>query len=492
MRDEILRLEHITKSINNSVVLNDVRLSLLEGELLGIIGLNRSGKTALMKIMAGLMPFEKGCIYFSGKKIKLNYPNKNIHYIGQESMLLSNMSVKDNIFLANKKKRQIIIDRLDESQKVKEWLDELSLDIDPDANAGSLSYENKIYVSIFKALINKCTIIILDGVCSVFSQNALEKLQDILLKLQKKGISIIYVNNKLDDIYNIMDRTIVIKDGKITWTLYKEEFLRSKIIKILADYEIKDDHEGKKIPSKKQVFEADRLTVNGLFQNISFRLRNGEVLGLAINEENIRTVLAESLFGLNKNVKGDIYIDGQLTKIKNPKAAIKAGLSFISGSSSNNELYPNFSLAENVIILHKKINRYGIIRPGVEKYFANVFLKKIDPAFSEKLMAQLSSIEKLKLIFQKWMVIKPKVAIVLDLTLGLDMVAEEKIYPLINEIARQGVAVILISSYLPELIKLSDKILLIKNGMVKTEILKDEALKLDTLKEEILTSFIIK
>ena len=492
MEDEILRVERVTKSVHSTTVLDGVRLSLLRGEFLGMIGLNRSGKTTLMKVIAGFVSFEQGCVYYNGEKTKQNYTNKAVHYIGQESMLIPNMSVKDNICLANKKRHQLIVHKQDESKKVKELLHQLRLDIDPETEIEKLSYDNKIYVSICKALINNCKIIILDSICSVFNQKALEKLQGILMKLKEQKISVIYVNNKLDDVFKIMDRTVILKEGQIIWTLYKEEFSRSKIIKILAGYEIENDNEITGEYSKEQVLRVNNFTANGLFEDISFSVKKGEILGVAINEGNIRTALAEALFGLAKGVKGDIFVEGIPIKIKSPKTAIKAGLAFICGNSNDNELYNNLSLEENVIFLYENTHRFGIIRPRLRKYVANVFLKKINPVVSNKSIRQLNDTERLKVILQKWMVTKPKVAIVLDFTLGLDMVAKEEMYPAISKIAQQGVAVILISSYFPELIKLSDRILIIKNGLIKTQIHKEEALRLDSIKEKILASFIVE
>lgn len=497
MKNEILRMEHITKYVHGERVLDDVRFNLFSSEILGLVGLNHSGKTLLTKIISGSLPADKGMIFVHGIEQGLDLRDAaqdiRIFYIGQESMLIPGMSVKENIFAIRKEKKLgVIIDRKRMFLKTKELLKKMELDIEPNAKIDSLSSENKHLIQICKALTSNSEVIILDGLTEIYSQSAIDRLKKLILDLRDHGISVIYVNNRLDDIFECADRVIVLKEGKTVRTLSKDEYSKNRILNLLAGYELKKI-EKPDIKLGAEVLRAEVLSCGKVYSDVSFHVKSGEILGLAIYEENVRNALGRTLFGMCKNVKGRTYIDGEEVKITNPKSAIRLGIGFVPERICRNGIFANLTVIENIaFMVPRKINNiFGVIKPCIDKYVAEIYLNKagLNGHLYDN-VNNMKELNKMKIIIQKWMVLKPKALIFINPTLGIDMLARDEIYSMIYNIAKQGTAVILITSDLRELIEMSDRMILFEKRNMKGEISRSEAFQIDVLKDKILNMFI--
>ena len=497
MKNEILRMEHITKYVHGERVLNDVRFNLFSSEIIGLVGLNHSGKTLLTKIISGSLVADKGMIFLHGKKHGLDMRDAardmGIFYIGQESMLIPGMSVKENIFALRKtKKLGVIVDEKRMFLMTKELLEKMELDIEPNLKIDRLSSENKHLIQICRALTSQSKVIILDGLTGTYSQSALDRLKKLISDLRDHGISVIYVNNRLDDIFECADRVIVLKEGKNVRTLSKDEYSKNRILSLLAGYELKKIEK----PDNKlgaEVLRTEALSCGKIYSDVSFNVKSGEILGLAIYEENVRNALGRSLFGMCKNVKGRTYIGGEEVKIANPKSAIKMGIGFVPECICRNGLFENLTVTENIAFMapRKINNEFGLIKPRIEKYLAEIYLNEagLDRHLYDN-VNNMKDLNRMKLIIQKWMVLKPKAFIFINPSLGIDMLARDEIYSMIFNIAKQGTAIILISSDLRELIEMSDRIILFEKGNTQGEISRSEVLRIDVLKHKILNMFI--
>ena len=499
MQKEILRMEHITKCFLDIKALDDARLNLYEGEILGLTGLNWSGKTTLVKILAGFFPADTGRIYLDDGKDGRDLGNASqktgIYYIGQDSALITKMTIKENIYLERENKRGSIIRDHVENNRVVDLLQLIGIDLDPNTKVEDLSMDQRHLIHIGTALARHARVVILDDITGTYGKDAIEKLMAVLRKIRDHGISVIYVNNRLDDIFHIADRIMVLKEGKNLWTLRKGEYTQEKIMNILSGYEFKLHYQKSDPHIGQEVLSVNRLHIPGIVLNIHFRLYTGEILGFAIHDEHVRNRLGEALFGLDKEVDGEIMMNGKPVRLKSAKTEIQSSVGFIPEQVYRKGLFRNLDVSSNInFLLPRKVNRmFGLINGRMEKYVADMGLEQIGlPQTTKNNVGDLNDLDRLKLCILRWMVIKPQIMIFVNPTLGLDMFARDEIYTMINEIARQGIAVVLISSDIHELVELSDRIILFGKDELIGEFNNDDPSKTELLKEKILGSLITK
>jgi ribose transport system ATP-binding protein len=499
MKKEIARMEYITKYFFGTRALLNARMNLYEGEILGITGLNWCGKTTLVKILAGFFPADKGLIFLDDEQVKLNLSNDaikfGIYYIGQDSPLVSKMTITENICLANKRRKHGILIKKDvEFNQVARLLEEFNIGLNPNETVESLLVDQKNLIHICAALANNAKIIILDDITGTYSKEAIERLITVLSKIRERCISIIYVSNRLDDVFFVADRTMILKDGQNLWTLRKEEYSRERVQKILAGNEFSIKFKKTYPHLACEVLRVCHLNLKDKFYDVNFYLKTGEILGFAINNESIRNKLGETLFGLNTDIEGEIYIRGKKVKLKNAKIAIRSGIGFVPEQVYRKGLFNNMGLLKNINLLfpRKLSNKFQIIDPNMEKYVSTLNLEKIGLSKAICDIDELSNLDKLKLSIQRCLVLNPKIMVFVNPTLGLDMVVKDEIYLMINNMARQGIGVILISSDLHELVELSDRIIIFGKEEVIGEYDKNDISKMEILKEKILNSFIVK
>ena len=499
MKNEILRMEHITKYFLNIKALDDVRLNLYEGEILGLTGLNWSGKSTLVKILAGDIPADRGVIYLDDAMGGCNLGNAaqrfGIYFIGRNSPLITKMTIRENICLKRENKRRVVIRDHIENNRVLQLFQLIGIDLDPNSKVEDLSMDQQHLVHLGMALARQSRIIILDDITGTYGRDANDKLMTVLRNIRNQGISIIYVNNRLDDIFHIADRIVVLKEGKNLWTLGKGEYSQEKIMNILSGYEFKLHYHKWSCDIGQEVLSVHRLHIPEMFRNVDFHLYSGEILGFAIHDEHVRKRFGETLFGLDRDADGEIVINGKPARLKNAKSEIQASVGFISEQVNRKGLFFNLDMSSNIsFLLPRKVNRiFGRINSRIEKYVTDISLEQIGlPRNTMSGVDSLNDLDRLKLCIGRWMVIKPQIMIFVNPTLGLDMFAREEIYTMINEIARQGIAVILISSDIHELVELSHRIILLGKDEIIGEFNNNDLSKMETLQEKILSSLITR
>lgn len=482
MNQEILiEIRNIYKSFPGVQALSDVNITVYKGEILAIVGENGAGKSTLMKILAGIYQKDSGKIIFKGKEINPQTPHEaqslGISMIHQEFNLAPNLDIATNIFLGKEPKKGKIIKIFDykkafyESQKL---LEILGLDIPPDTLVRDLTVAQQQIVEIAKALALKSEMIIMDEPTSALAGKEVEKLFEIARNLKNQGVSIIFITHRLEEVFQIAERIIVLRDGKKVGELPADKERYNEVIRLMVGRDIRV------IPKPETekgdiVLEVKNLSSNKI-HNISFYLRKGEVLGIAGLVGAGRTEIVRAIFGADPKTTGEVYLEGKKVDIRTPKDAVKLGIGLVpedrklQGLILNMAVYENISLASLPFIFPNYI-----IKAEKEYKLANHFVERLKirtPSIFQKVL-NLSGGNQQKVVLSKWLALNPKVLILDEPTRGIDVGAKAEIHSLIGELAKQGIGIILISSELPEILALSDRVLIISKGRITAELPKE-------------------
>ncbi|MFO7342598.1 MAG: xylose ABC transporter ATP-binding protein [Bacillaceae bacterium] len=487
----ILQMKGITKEFPGVRALNNVTFFVKKGEIHALCGENGAGKSTLMKILTGVYPYGtyKGKIYLDGKEVKFKSIKESqdagIAIIHQELALVEEMSVAENILLSNDLMRRKYIDwNLIFAESLK-WLKEVGLDIDPQTKVKQLSVGKQQLVEIAKALTLNAKIIVLDEPTAALTKNEVEVLMGILRNLKKKGVTCIYISHKLSEVLEIADTVTVLRDGETISTDPIEKLTEETIITKMVGRKITDIYPYKKREIGPIILEVNDWTVvqkstgKKIINHVSFSLKKGEILGIAGLMGAGRTELFSSLVGYYPgHVTGTIKVDGKEKRIRNPRDAIEAGIAYVSEDRKRYGLVLGMNIIQNTTLSSlKKVMRYQLIDQTIELKTAQEINDKVKlkaPNLEIK-VSQLSGGNQQKVVISKWLLNDPKVLILDEPTRGIDVGAKYEIYKIINELATQGVGIILISSELPEILGMSDRILVMAGGQITGELKRDEA-----------------
>ena len=485
---KLFLMKNIFKSFPGVKALDGVTFDVSCGEVHALIGENGAGKSTLIKILSGVYSQDSGEIIYKGNVTKINTPRQaqelGISTIYQELNLCPNLTVVDNIFLGNEKSKTIF-KYIDESQLIKkcrEYLDLLESDIDPRTPVSLLSVAQQQIVEIAKSLAYESEIIIMDEPTSSLSIHETKKLFEIIHRLKQQGRSVIYISHRLEEVFEIADVVTVLRDGKLIGTKLIKELNYGDIVKMMVGRVIENKYRRvileKSVESKELLLEVEGLTKKGLFEDISFKLNAGEILGFSGLVGAGRTELMKALFGLIKVDSGFIRIKGIKQKFKSSKDAIKSKIGMTSEDRKKESLFMNFTIKENMTISFlDSISKYGYIFASKEKRVADEFVKRLNikPAKLEFPTLTLSGGNQQKVSIAKWLIIGPDILIMDEPTRGIDIGAKAEIYKLIKSLAEQGKGIIFVSSELPEILLLADKILVMNKGKLVGEFLNKEA-----------------
>ena len=487
----ILQMKGITKEFPGVRALNNVTFFVKKGEIHALCGENGAGKSTLMKILTGVYPYGtyKGEIYLDGKEVKFKSIKESqdagIAIIHQELALVEEMSVAENILLSNDLMRRKYIDwNLIFAESLK-WLKEVGLDIDPQTKVKQLSVGKQQLVEIAKALTLNAKIIVLDEPTAALTKNEVEVLMGILRNLKKKGVTCIYISHKLSEVLEIADTVTVLRDGETISTDPIEKLTEETIITKMVGRKITDIYPYKKREIGPIILEVNDWTVvqkstgKKIINHVSFSLKKGEILGIAGLMGAGRTELFSSLVGYYPgHVTGTIKVDGKEKRIRNPRDAIEAGIAYVSEDRKRYGLVLGMNIIQNTTLSSlKKVMRYQLIDQTIELKTAQEINDKVKlkaPNLEIK-VSQLSGGNQQKVVISKWLLNDPKVLILDEPTRGIDVGAKYEIYKIINELASQGVGIILISSELPEILGMSDRVLVMAGGQITGELKRDEA-----------------
>lgn len=487
MAEYKLELKGVCKSFPGVKALDNVQLSLRPGTVHALMGENGAGKSTLMKCLFGIYKMDAGEIFLDGQKIEIGNPDEAMKYgiamVHQELQPVPARSVGENLYLGRfpvKKYGPLqVIDHKAMYAETEKWLQEVKMDFDPKALLGTLSVGQMQSVEIAKAVSQQARVVIFDEPTSSLSDNEVEALFRIMNDLRDKGVAMVYISHKMDEIKRIADDITIMRDGTYVGTWPAEEMTTDDIIAKMVGRELTNVYPPRENEPGEVIMEVKDLCSihEKSFQHINFTLRKGEILGFGGLVGAQRTELMEGIFGIRGVETGEIYINGQQVKIKHPKDAMKAGIGLITEDRRGNGIFGCLSIKDNVgvsiynkylkagfILDHKKID--GVVDENIQK------LRIKTPSMKEHI-ANLSGGNQQKVIVSRWLANDPDVLIMDEPTRGIDVGAKHEIYEIMNDLAKQGKAIIMISSEMAELLGMSDRVYVMCNGKITGEITEE-------------------
>jgi len=490
MENIILKAENICKSFSTVEVLHSVSFTIRYGEILGIIGENGAGKSTMMKILSGIYLQSSGEIIFEEQKIDLKKPidakKIGISIVPQEFNLIKDLTVCDNIFLGSELIKNRLLDKELMKKKTREILKELEVNISPDEKIENLSGAEKQMVEICKALAFKSKILIMDEPTSVLTVNEIKILFRLMKRLQKDGLTIIYISHKLKEVREICDRVIILRDGNFVTEKNIDEITLEQMAENMVGRELSQIFPRKNRPSNEIIFEVKGLTIPGIIENVSFALRKGEILGLGGLVGAGRTEVSEAIIGLLPVSGGEVIVKNRLISIKKPADAIKAEIGYLSEDRQGSGIITSFSVIHNITLVSLPSysnNPVNWIDQKSELEAGKKYQKLFDlktPSLKTHLEF-LSGGNQQKVSMAKTLDTKPDILILDEPTRGIDVSAKQEIYHFINSLVKEGISCIFISSEMEELIGMCNRVVVMQGGRV-TGILEDK----DINEEEIM------
>ena len=488
MAEYKLELKGICKSFPGVKALDNVQLSVRPGTVHALMGENGAGKSTLMKCLFGIYKMDAGEIYLDGEKIDIKDPDdamsKGIAMVHQELQPVLARSVGENLFLGRFPTKNYgplkVIDHKKMYEDTKMWLDEVGMDFDPKAQLGSLSIGQMQSVEIAKAVSHQAKVVIFDEPTSSLSDKEVDALFRIMNDLRSKGVAMIYISHKMDEIKRIADDITVMRDGGYVGTWPAAEMTTEQIIAKMVGRELTNVYPDKDNEIGDVVLEVkDLCSIHPKsFQHVSFKLRKGEILGFGGLVGAQRTELMEGIFGIRGVASGEVYMHGKKVNIKHPIDAMNAGIGLITEDRRGNGIFGCLSSKDNVgvsvynkylkagfVLDHKKIN--AVVDDSIKK------LRIKTPSMKEHI-ANLSGGNQQKVIVSRWLANDPDVLIMDEPTRGIDVGAKHEIYEIMNDLAKQGKAIIMISSEMAELLGMSDRVCVMCNGRLTGEITEKE------------------
>ncbi|MGL4863916.1 MAG: sugar ABC transporter ATP-binding protein [Cetobacterium sp.] len=476
--EPIVSLKNISKTFPGVKALSNVDLDIYEGEVHALVGENGAGKSTLMKILCGTyIPDNGSQILINNKKItfecSLDAMKAGISIIYQDISLFPNLTIAENIIFGNEKFYNKKFNWKEINKNAYEALKIVGLDnLDVKKQLGNFPIAIQQLVAIARAVNFKSKIIIMDEPTAALSNKEVEKLYLIIETLKKNGVGIIFISHKFDEIYKVSDRLTILRDGQYIGSYLTKDINENDLIKKMVGRTVQyTDLRGKKnIELNDLIFKVENLTKKGNFRNISFDLMRGEILGITGLVGSGRSELAKAIFGLNLPYEGKIYLNNQLINIKNVEDAIKYGLAYVPEDRRTEGLILEETLKENIILTYydnvKKQNK--LLDENKIQQISLGKVKELDirPGIIEQKCYNFSGGNQQKIVIGKWLLSNPKVLIVDEPTNGVDIGAKTEIHKLLRNLADQGVGIIVISSELPEILSISDRVLVMRHGIV--------------------------
>ena len=484
--DQAFRIEmaNIKKRFSGVKALDGAHIQVRPGEIHALIGENGAGKSTLMKILAGALKRDSGEIYIDGEKTEIQSP-REAHRLGiatiyQEFMLAPDLTVAENIFVENLTSGKRLINWKTLNHSAKQLLEELGFgEINPAAKVSTLSVAYQQVVEICKSLSQKVKVLILDEPTAVLTFREIEKLFALLKKLKGEGVSIIYISHRLEEIFQLLDEITVMKDGCFVKQVKAGEIDKERLIGLMVGRDIKDIFPKRlNVTIGKPVLEVKGLCAGAQVRNISFTLHAGEVLGFYGLVGAGRTETMRAIFGVDALESGEIFLFGEKVRFKNPRQAVRKGLGMVPEDRKKQGLILDQSIRANTTVtsMREVQNGMRIFDKKKENRYTREILDSINTKYAsiDDKASQLSGGNQQKVALAKWLAAKSKCIIFDEPTRGVDVGAKTEIYTCINQLAAQGIGIVMISSEMPELMGMSDRIIVMRQGQVAGEISKEE------------------
>lgn len=476
MSNPLLYMKNISKSFYGVSVLRNIDFKLEAGTVHALVGENGAGKSTLMKILLGIHEKDSGEIYLNGKEVKFKSPadalNHSISMIHQEICLVPTMDVAENIWLGREKKfsKFGFLNLKSRYKATEELLKSLEIQINPKTKIKDLSVAMMQLIELCRSLSYDSKIIIMDEPTSALASNEIELLFNIIRKLKKNGVAIVFISHKLDEILKICDEVTVMRDGNLICSKNVMEVNEESLIEMIAGRKLENVYPSKKAQKGKTVLEVKGLTRQGVFEDVNFEVHEGEILGFSGLMGAGRTEIMRGLYGLDPIDSGNICIDGKEIHITSPKAAVNAGIGMVTEDRLTSGSIATLSVMQNSTLpsIPDICKWLGYIPSKKEKEMYDQVSKKLSIKCNtpNDLIRQLSGGNQQKVIISRWILKNPRVIIMDEPTRGIDVGAKQEVYKIMEELAGMGIAIILISSELPEIMAMSDRICVVRNGRI--------------------------
>ena len=478
-----IEMRGIDKSFGSNQVLKQAGFTLESGEVHALMGENGAGKSTLMKILTGVYTKDAGTVLVDGKEVNYKNPQEaekaGIVFIYQELNVMFDLTVEENLFMGKEIHGRFgICDKKAMQKKAQEALNILGVNISPKTVMAELSVGQQQMVEICKALMADAKVIIMDEPTAALTQSETVALFKVIESLRKKGVSMVYISHRMEEIFELCDRITVLRDGSYIGVKNIPETNMNEIVKMMIGREIGERYPSRNVKIGKEVLKVKGLTRKGTFHDVNFSVRAGEVLGVSGLMGAGRTEIMQAIFGNLSYEGGTIEIDGKEVKISNPRQAMEHGIGFITEDRKTEGLMLDKSIRENISLCNlRRISKSSVISREAEKNMVAEAIKdlhiKCFGSYHE--CNNLSGGNQQKVVLAKWILTNPKILILDEPTRGVDIGAKKEIYSIINKLAAQGVAIIMVSSELPEVLGMSDNIMVVREGEVRGIISYEEA-----------------
>mgnify|MGYP001075030362 CR=1 FL=1 len=476
----VLSLENITKRYPGVLALDKVSMEFLEGEVHALLGENGAGKSTLIKAVAGAIDIDSGKIKINGQEYHKITPSLSrslgIEVIYQEFNLVPALSVAENIYLCEKNENSLLFSAKEIEKKAAMVLEQFNVNIDPRSMVQDLSIADQQIVEIAKAVSKNVKILIMDEPSAPLSVSEVEMMFKIIKKLKMNGVTIIYISHRLEEVFQISDRVSVMRDGCYITTKNTKETNRQELINLMVGRELKEGYPPRRNLPGEIALEVIGLTGNGV-RNISFSVRKGEILGVSGLVGAGRTELAQLIFGAAPMEQGVISINGKPVTIKSPSDAIKHKIGFLTEDRKGQGLFLELAVQWNIVFpIIKQISKFGVVNTKKEVEIARKYKKRINiktPDLSQQVI-NLSGGNQQKVVLAKSLAAESDILIFDEPTRGIDVGAKQEIYHLMTELADNGIAILMISSDMEELLGMSDRIIVMCEGELAGEVQKEQ------------------
>lgn len=477
----LLEMRGISKSFYGNQVLHAVDFSLEAGSVHALMGENGAGKSTMMNILIGIHKKDGGTIRIEGQEVNIEKPadakQLGIAMIHQELSSVSEMSIAENIYLGREPKKRGLLDYRQMYRQTEELLGMLNIELNPRQRMGSLRVADQQLVEIAKAVSQDAKIVIMDEPTSSITDREVENLYSIIRDLKMRGTGIVYISHKMDEVYTITDKITVLRDGHSIATWNTAEVTNEMVIKAMVGRELTEQYPKREVEMGEAILELKKLTRKGQFEDISFKVHRGEILGLVGLVGAGRTETMQALFGMTKPESGEIILKGQKVNFSCPADAIKSGIAYVTEDRKGEGLVLPMSIGHNITLSSlKELSGKLFIRDREEKKsivheVENLKVKTTSPNLPVKM---LSGGNQQKVVLAKWMLKDPDVIIFDEPTRGIDVGAKAEIYKLMGDFVAQGKAVIMISSEMPEAMGMSDRLVVLSNHRISGELRREE------------------
>lgn len=470
----LLEMKHICKSFPGVKALQDVSFQLRAGEVHALLGENGAGKSTLIKVLGGIYIAEEGEIYIDGKKVEIDgvraAQSNGIAIIHQELVLVPYMTVAENIFLGREHGKGRIVNHESMAREAQALLDQYQMNINAETLVKDLTIAQQQMVEIVKAISFNSKILVMDEPTSSISDKEVGFLFETMRTLTKKGVGIVYISHKMSELEEICDRVTVMRDGTYVGTKEVKDTSKDELVAMMVGRELTNYYTRDFVSSNEVVLKCENISDGKMARGASFEVRKGEIIGFAGLVGAGRSEVMKCIFGLTKNSTGDIYMDGKKIQIHSPIDAVKYGIALVPENRKSEGLYKVQSVRFNSTIQVLKDFIKGIrVNLNKEEQITQKYIDMMSTKTpsQEQVIGNLSGGNQQKVMIGRWLATNPKVLILDEPTRGVDVGAKSEIYAIMNELAKQGMAIIMISSELPEILNMSDRIYVMRDGKVR-------------------------